>query len=127
MAPTRRSSCWPGRGLAAADLGGRGRPGHGYLLAQQLVTAGERVLDVQPKLGARVRLLAADDVNKNDLNYARPVAVAALRSPGVAEVRPDDHATVLRVWSKRHRAGPSSSCSRNTVPADNLIRVAQAA
>jgi fructose-1,6-bisphosphatase/sedoheptulose 1,7-bisphosphatase-like protein len=30
------------------------------------VSAGERVLDVPPKLGARVRLLADGDVNKND-------------------------------------------------------------
>jgi DNA methylase len=30
-----------------------------FLLAQQLVAAGEQVLDVQPKLAARVRLLAA--------------------------------------------------------------------
>jgi hypothetical protein len=34
--------------------------GLGYLLAQQLVGAGERVLDVQPKLAARVRLLATE-------------------------------------------------------------------
>ncbi len=74
----------------------------GHLLAQQLVAAGERVLDVQPKLGARVRLLAAGDTNKNDPNDARSVAVAALRSPG-AQVRADDHAAVLKVWSKRHR------------------------
>jgi transposase len=58
---------------------------------------------VQPKLGARVRLLAAGNVNKNDPNDARSVAVAALRSPGVREARPDDHAAVLKVWSKRHR------------------------
>jgi transposase len=31
------------------------------------------------------------------------VAVAALRSAGVREVRADDHAAVLKVWSKRHR------------------------
>jgi len=31
------------------------------------------------------------------------VAVAALRSAGVREVRPDDHAAVLKVWSKRYR------------------------
>jgi Transposase IS116/IS110/IS902 family len=31
------------------------------------------------------------------------VAVAALRSPGRQEVRSDDHAVVLRVWSRRHR------------------------
>jgi transposase len=35
-----------------------GAGGLGHLLAQQLVAAGERVLDVQPKLAARVRLLA---------------------------------------------------------------------
>src|SRR5260221_13175066 len=52
----------------------------GSLLAQQLVAAGERVLDVQPKLGARVRLLAAGDTSKNDPDDARPGAIAALRS-----------------------------------------------
>jgi hypothetical protein len=69
------------------------------LLAQQLLAAGEQVLDVAPKLGARVRLLAAGDTNKNDPNDARSVAVAALRLVGVCEVRPDDHAAVLQVWS----------------------------
>jgi transposase len=58
---------------------------------------------VPPKLGARVRLLAAGDTNKNDPDDARSVAVAALRSPGVAGVRPDDHAAVLKIWSKRYR------------------------
>ncbi len=92
-----------GRGVARADLGGRGAGGLGHLLAQQLLSAGERVLDVQPKLGARVRLLATGNVNKNDPNDARSVAVAALRSPGVRGARPDDHAAVLKVWSKRRR------------------------
>jgi hypothetical protein len=73
------------------------------MLAQQLTAAGERVLDVQPKLAARVRLLASGDTNKNDPNDARSVAVAALRSAACREVRPDDHAMVLKVWSKRHR------------------------
>jgi transposase len=58
---------------------------------------------VQPKLGARVRLLAAGDVNKNDPNDARSVAVAAMRSAGVQEVRADDHGAVLKIWSKRYR------------------------
>src|SRR6266581_2462732 len=62
---------------------------------ERLLAAGERVLDVQPKLAARVRLLAAGDVNKNDPNDARSVAVAALRSAEVREVRADDHAAVL--------------------------------
>lgn len=40
---------------------------------------GELVLDVQPKLAARVRLLASGAVNKNDPSDARSVAIAALR------------------------------------------------
>ena len=89
---------WPERTWAV-----EGAAGLGHLLAQQLLSAGERVLDVQPKLGARVRLLAAGDTNKNDPDDARPVAVAALRSPGVREAVPDDHAAVLKVWSRRYR------------------------
>jgi transposase len=50
-----------------------------------------------------VRLLATGAVNKNDPNDARSVAVAALRSPARRQVQPDDHAAVLKVWSKRHR------------------------
>ncbi len=92
------AAAWPERAWAVEGAGGLG-----HLLAQQLVAAGERVLDVQPKLGARVRLLAAGDTNKNDPDDARPVAVAALRSPGVREVRADDHAAVLTMWSRRHR------------------------
>src|SRR5918994_2687335 len=76
--------------------------GLGYLLAQQLVAAGERVVDVQPKLAARVRLLATGSSNKNDPNDARSVAVAALRST-VPEVRAQDHVKVMKVWAKRHR------------------------
>ncbi len=91
------AAAWPQRTWAVEGAGGLG-----HLLAQQLLSAGERVLDVPPKLGARVRL-AAGDVNKNDPNDARSVAIAALRSAGVREVRPDDHAAVLKIWSKRHR------------------------
>ena len=92
------AAAWPQRTWAVEGAGGLG-----HLLAQQLLAAGGRVLDVPPKLGARVRLLAAGDVNKNDPNDARSVAIAALRSAGVREVRPDHHAAVLKIWSKRHR------------------------
>ena len=51
--------------------------GVGYLLAQQLVAAGERVLDVPATLPARARLLASGRSNKNDANDAYSVAVAA--------------------------------------------------
>jgi transposase len=101
------AAAWPARTWAVEGAGGLG-----YLLAQQLVAAGERVLDVQPKLAARVRLLAAGDVNKNDPNDARSVAVAALRSSACLPVRAEDHAAVLKVWAKRHR---DLSRSRNQV------------
>ena len=92
------AQAWPERAWAVEGAGGLG-----HLLAQQLLSAGERVLDVPPQLAARVRLLATGDVNKNDPNDARSVAVAALRSAQVREVRRDDHATVLKVWAKRYQ------------------------
>jgi transposase len=92
------AAAWPERTWAV-----EGAAGLGHLLAQQLVAAGERVLDVPPKLAARIRLLQAGDTNKNDPNDALSVAVAALRSKSSREVAADDHAAVLKVWSKRHR------------------------
>ena len=72
------AGAWPERTWAVENAGGLG-----YLLSQQLLAAGERVLDVPPKLAARVRLLATGDINKNDPDDARSVAVAALRSADV--------------------------------------------
>jgi transposase len=89
---------WPERAWAV-----EGATGLGHLLAQQLVAAGEKVLDVPPKLAARVRLLQAGDTNKNDPNDARSVAVAALRSKAPRPVIAEDSAVVLKIWSKRHR------------------------
>src|SRR5215211_5645636 len=66
--------------------------GLGYLVAQQLVAAGERVLDVQPKLAARVRLLDTESVNKNDPHDARSVAIAARRAPSQKQVGAEGHA-----------------------------------
>jgi len=80
-----------------------GARGLGRLLARQLVAAGERVLDVQPELAARVRLLEAGDTNKTGPDDARSVAVAALRSKGRQEVTADGRAVVLKLWAKRHR------------------------
>jgi transposase len=77
--------------------------GLGCLLAQQLVAAGERFLDVQPKLAARVRLLATEATNKNDPHDARAVAIAALRSATPKPVRAEDHTAVMKLWARRHR------------------------
>jgi len=66
------AQAWPQRTWAVEGAGGLG-----HLLAQQLLAAGERVPDVPPELAARVRLLATGNINKNDPNDARSVAVAA--------------------------------------------------
>jgi transposase len=77
--------------------------GLGYLLAQQLVEAGEHVLDVPATLASRVRVLGTGKSDKNDPNDARSVAIAALRSPGLRSVKPADHAEVLRLLAKRNQ------------------------
>ena len=92
----------------ARDFGSRtwaveSAAGLGYLLAQQLVAAGETVVDVPPVLASRVRVLGSGRSQKNDPNDARSVAIAALRSDRLARVRPDDHARVLGLLAKRHR------------------------
>ena len=48
-----------------------GATGMGALLAQQLVAAGEHVVDVSPKLSLRVRLLERGRIDKTDPNDAR--------------------------------------------------------
>jgi transposase len=89
---------WPERTWAI-----EGAEGVGHLLAQQLLAAGEPVLDIQPKLSARVRLLATGDTNKNDPNDARSVAIAALRPVSRRVAAAGDQAAVLRLWSRRRR------------------------
>ena len=76
--------------------------GMGYLLSQQLVAAGETVLDVPATLASRVRVLGTGQSTKTDPNDARSVAVAALHAATLAVVRPADHVTVCRLLAKRH-------------------------
>ncbi len=93
----------------AQNLDGDGRVwaveaagGLGFLLSQQLIADGEHVVDVPPVLASRVRVLGSGKSDKNDPNDAFSVAVAALRQPGLAVVRPEDHTQVLRMLAKRH-------------------------
>jgi len=76
--------------------------GLGYLLAQQLVAAGETVLDVPATLASRVRVLSTGRSNKNDPNDALSVAIAALRSRGLRRVETAGHSEVLRLLAKRN-------------------------
>jgi len=77
-------------------------PGLGYLLSQQLVDAGEEVLDVPATLAARVRVLGSSRSQKNDPNDALSTAIAALRHRGLREVHADDHRAILRMLATRH-------------------------
>jgi transposase len=76
--------------------------GLGKLLSQELVAAGEHVVDVPPTLSARVRLLGSSNTTKNDSNDALSTAVAGLRHCGLRVVRGDDHTMVLRLLVGRY-------------------------
>jgi transposase len=88
---------WPTRAWAI-----EGARGLGLLLAQQLIAADQRVVDVPPKLAARVRLLNTGQINKNDENDARSVAIAALRVHDLPVLSAEDQTMVMRVWSRRY-------------------------
>jgi hypothetical protein len=72
------------------------------LLAQQLVAAGETVLDVPAKLSTRVRVLDNECADKNDTHDARSAAIVGIRNRRLVVVVPEDHASVLRMFAKRH-------------------------
>jgi transposase len=76
--------------------------GLGKLLSQQLLAAGEHVIDVPPTLAARVRLLGSTKAAKNDGNDALSTAIAGLRHCGLRAVRADDHSTVFRLLVGRY-------------------------
>jgi transposase len=76
--------------------------GLGKLLSQQLLAAGEAVLDVPPTLSARVRLLGSSKASKNDPNDALATAIAGLRHRDLRAVRVDDHASVIRLLVDRY-------------------------
>jgi transposase len=96
--------------------------GLGYLLGQQLVAAGERVVDVPATLAARVRVLGSGRSNKNDSNDARSVAIAALHAPRLTQVGRSDHSGVLRLYAKRNsdlgRARNRTACRLHALLAE---------
>ena len=76
--------------------------GLGRLLAQQLIAAGEHVVDVPPTLAARVRLLGSSKASRNDPNDALATAIAGLRHCGLRAVSRDGHTAILRLLADRH-------------------------
>jgi transposase len=80
-----------------------GATGMGALLAQQLVGTGEHVVDVPPKLSARVRLMDTGRIDKTDPNDARSAAIVALRNATLNTVGADsEHRVVLRLLADRY-------------------------
>ena len=62
--------------------------GLGRLLAQQLLAAGEHVIDVPPTLTARVRVLGSSKASKNDPNDALATATPGCVTVVCATSRP---------------------------------------
>jgi transposase len=83
-------------------LGGeeRWRP-LGRHLAGRLAAAGQSVVDVPPKLSARVRALSTGNARKNDGLDALATALAALRNERLAAVDLEVGSEVLRLLSER--------------------------
>ena len=55
----------------------------GALLAQQLVAAGEHVVDAPPKLSSSVRLFERGRIDKIELNDARSATIVAWHNPNL--------------------------------------------
>jgi len=87
---------FPQRRWAVENAGGLGRH-----LAVRLATAGESVVDVPPKLSARVRVLSTGNARKNDGVDALATALAASRNERLAAVDPEAASEVLRLLSER--------------------------
>ncbi len=96
MALARR---WPERIWAIEGCQGIG--GH---LAARLIADGEQVLDVPPKLSARVRMFATGQGRKTDATDAHSVALVATRMSGLRRVADDPQLAVLRIVADRRRS-----------------------
>jgi transposase len=84
-----------------AAVGGRGATGLGHTVAQQLVGAGELVVDVPAKLAARARLLGTGSTRKTDRTDAASVAAVALAHRRLRQVAVEDHTMALRLLTDR--------------------------
>ena len=75
--------------------------GVGKHLAQRLVAEGERVVDVSTRRAALVRVYAGGNGRKNDDTDAHSIALVALHTPDLVEVRPDDRTVAMRLLANR--------------------------
>jgi transposase len=66
-----------------------------------LAATGESVVDVPPKLSARIRVLLTGNARKNDGVDALTTALATSRNERLAAVDPEADSEVLRLLSER--------------------------
>ena len=92
----RWATSFPERRWAMENAGGLGRH-----LAVRLASSGESVVDVPPKLSARVRVLSTGNARKNDGVDALATALAASRNGLLAAVDHEAASEALRLLSER--------------------------
>ena len=92
----RWASRFPERRWAMENARGLGRH-----LAGRLAGSGESVVDVPPKLSARVRVLSTGNTRKNDGLDALATALAASRNERLASVDPEAASEAMRLLSER--------------------------
>jgi transposase len=90
---------WPERVWAVEGANGTGRP-----LAQRLLEAGARVVDVPAKLAARVRLFDTDHNRKTDALDAHSIALVAVRTNSLRVLKVDGELEALRILTDRREA-----------------------
>jgi hypothetical protein len=76
-------------------------PLEGCYLAVRLAGSDESVVDVPPKLSAKVRVLSTGNARNNDGLDALATALAASRNERLAAVDPEAASEVLRLLSQR--------------------------
>lgn len=106
------AKAWPERVWAVEGANGVGRP-----LAQRLLEAGERVVDVPAKLAARVRLFDTGHNRKTDARDAHSIAIVAVRTNGLRVLKVDGE---LRGFADARRpprsADPTPCADRRQAP-----------
>jgi transposase len=90
---------WPERVWAVEGCNGIGRH-----VAMRLLADGEQVIDVPPRLSARVRMFATGQGRKTDATDAHSIALVGVRMAGLRPVVNDEQLAVLRVLVDRRRA-----------------------
>ncbi|MFG2167847.1 IS110 family RNA-guided transposase [Micromonospora chersina] len=90
---------WPTRVWAIEGCQGIGRH-----IANRLLTDGEQVVDVPPKLSARARVFATGQGRKTDATDAHSIALVGTRMAGLRPLVNDEQLALLRILVDRRRS-----------------------